>query len=642
MITKKGKNETFYINPITGKKISNVVQKAAIYKWTTNLHRSLFLKSTGRFLVGFFSFLLFLIAISGSILIIKRQGGIKQFFTKVINEDFKQYYHVVLGRLTLIPIIIITLTGVYLSLEKFSVLPETKINHTLDFSSISSDKKLPVEDFTIFKNIKLNEVKSIEFPFSDDIEDYYFLKLHNKELIVHQYSGKIISDKNFSWVHILSDWSLFLHTGRGTIVWSTILLLSCIAILYFMYSGFSMTLERKRKSFLPKNKFKKDTAEIIILVGSETGSTFNITSSLYESLISSNQSVFITSLNKYSSYKKAKHLIVLTSTYGEGEPPINAINFLSLLNEIKQPNKINYAVIGFGSLAYTDYCKFAINVNNALNTNDNFTASLPVYKINNQNFADFKNWGVQWSDKTNISLNLKQKLVKPKKQQAFLVVSKTELNIDNSFLIRLRPNKKLQFASGDLLAITPKEDNTERLYSVGKIGNDILLSIKKHELGICSNLLLNLNQNDILEGRIQKNTEFHFPKKSKNTILIANGTGISPFLGMLENTSETHLFWGGRTKESLKIYSPFLRNLNNDTIHISYSQEQDNQYIQDIVLKERDLITSTLKNKGTIMICGSVNMMNGVWAVLEEITLNQLNTPLNTFQKKNQIKTDCY
>ncbi len=642
VITKNGKNETFYINPITGKKISNVVPKATVYKWTTNLHRSLFLKSTGRFLVGFFSFLLFLIAVTGSILIIKRQGGITQFFTRVIKEDFKQYYHVIIGRFTLIPIILITLTGVYLSLDKFSVLPETNIKHTINLPIITSDKKVSIEEFSIFKNIQLGEVKSIEFPFSGDIEDYFFIKLKTKELIVHQYSGEIVSVENLSWLHILLDWSLLLHTGRGTIIWSIILLFSCVAILFFIYSGFAMTLERKRKSLLPKNKIEKHNAKIIILVGSETGSTFNFAKSLYNALILNNQSVFITHLNKYTGYKKAKHLLILTSTYGEGEPPVNATNFLTLVEDIPPQNAIEYSIIGFGSLAYPDYCKFAIAIDVALKKHTNFIATLPLIKINNQNFLDFKNWANQWSKKTAIDLQLKQEFVKPKKQQKFTLVDKTALNTDGSFLIRLKPTKKIRFTSGDLIAITPKKDTIERLYSVAKIDNDILLSIKKHEFGVCSNLLFNLEMNDILKGRLQKNKGFHFPKNSKNTILIANGTGITPFLGMLNSLSLTHLFWGGRTKASLKIYTPFLTNLASNNIHIAYSQEQKKQYVQDIVLKERNLIALTLKNNGTIMICGSVSMMNGVLKVLEEISLNQLDVPLSKFQKENKIKTDCY
>ena len=639
VITKKGKSETFYINPTTGKKIGLLEKKSPLFKWTTNLHRSLFLKSTGRFLVGFFSFLLFLITLTGSILIVKRQGGILQFFTKVVPENFKQYYHVIIGRYTLIPILIITLTGVYLSLEKFSLLPESKIKHTYNSASISSDKKIPVKDFSIFKKIKLSDVKSVEFPFSDDVEDYFFLKLKTKELIVHQYSGKIISAQNLSWTHILSDWSLFLHTGRGTIVWATILLFSCIAILFFIYSGFAMTLERKRKKSLPKNKFKKENADIIILVGSETGSTFNAATSLYKALISSNKSVFIDHLNNYTYYKKATQLIVLTATYGEGDPPINATNFLSLIKKIKQKKQLNFAVVGFGSLAYTQYCKFAIDVNNALKANKNFTCVLPLFKINNQNFTDFKNWGLQWSEKTNIKLHLKQPLFKTKKQHSFSVVSKTELNTDASFLIRLKSNKKIRFTSGDLLAITPKKDNIKRLYSVGKIDNDILLSIKKHDLGICSNLLLNLNKTENIQASIKPNKAFHFPKKNKEVILIANGTGIAPFLGMLNNSSKTHTFWGGRTSESFTMYKPYLQNTN---LNIAYSQEGKKQYVQDLISEETELITNVLKNNGTIMICGSIAMMNAVLKVLEKITLSELNTPIKKYQKNLQIKTDCY
>ncbi|MDG1730955.1 MAG: PepSY domain-containing protein [Polaribacter sp.] len=642
VITKNGKSETFYINPSTGKKIIDVIPKAPIYKWTTNLHRSLFLKSKGRFLVGFFSFLLFLIAVSGSILILKRQGGIIRFFKKVVNEDFKQYYHVIFGRLTLIPIIIITLTGVYLSLEKFSILPDNKIKHNFDFTSISSDKKILIEEFSIFKNIKLNEVKSIEFPFSDDIEDYFFLKLHSKELIIHQYSGEIISDKNLSWFSILSDWSLFLHTGRGTIIWSVILLLSCIAILFFIYSGFAMTLERIRKSSLPKNKFNKNKADIIILVGSESGSTFGFANSLFKSLITANQKVFIDHLNNYTSYKNATHLLILTSTYGNGEAPINANIFLKLIKKTSHKNNLFYSIIGFGSLAYADFCQFAIDIDNKLKEQENFTPYLPICKINNQSFSDFKNWGNQWSKKLNIELQLKEQLVKSKKQQTFTVIDKTKLNNDNSFLIRLKPTKKLRFSSGDLLSITPKEDNIERLYSIGKIENDILLSIKKHEFGVCSNLLLNLNKENILSARIQKNKEFHFLKKQKNTILIANGTGIAPFLGMLDSPIITHLFWGGRTKGSLKMYSPFLYALPKNNLHIAFSQEGNKKYVQDLILEKGKLITSTLKNNGTIMICGSIAMMNGVLKVIEKISLEKLDSPLSKFKKNNQIKTDCY
>ncbi|MFL0150162.1 PepSY-associated TM helix domain-containing protein, partial [Tenacibaculum maritimum] len=147
IINKDGKSESFYINPTTGKKMGNLIERNPIYKWVTNLHRSLFLKSTGRFIVGFISLLLFLIAITGTILIIKRQGGLLLFFKKIIKEKTHQYYHVILGKYTLIPIIIITVTGVYLSLEKFSLLPKTKTSYQISSDNSSILKKIPTSKF---------------------------------------------------------------------------------------------------------------------------------------------------------------------------------------------------------------------------------------------------------------------------------------------------------------------------------------------------------------------------------------------------------------------------------------------------------------------------------------------------------------
>ncbi|MFT7901227.1 PepSY domain-containing protein [Tenacibaculum ascidiaceicola] len=644
VVTKEGKSDTFYVNPTTGEKLGSIEKKKPIFQFATSLHRSLFLKSTGRFIVGFISFLLCLITVTGLVLIARRQGGFKQLFSKIVKENFEQYYHIIIGRYTLIPIIIITLTGVYLSLDRFSVLPKEKINHSYNFSSASSNKKIAVADFPTFKNTSLNEVKSVEFPFSEDEEDYFFMKLNDSEVLIHQYTGNIISKENLSLTSMLLNWSLLLHTGNGTIIWSVVLLLSSISILFFIYSGFAMTLKRTQKSSLPKNKTSKDKAEIIILIGSETNNTYPFASSLLNALIKNGKTVFIDILNNYTSYKSAKHLIILTSTYGEGEAPSNATKFIQLVQQTTTTNPINYSIVGFGSRAYPHFCQFAIDIDNKLQQLSNFKVLLPVYKINNQSFQDFKTWWHQWSKKTGIQFQLTQEVKKLKKQQIFTTVSKTELNNDDSFLVRLQPTKKLRFNSGDLLAITPKKDNIERLYSVGKIDNDIILSIKKHELGVCSNLLYQLEENEPLQANIKQNKDFYFPKKNKEVILIANGTGIAPFLGMLQhkNGTKAHLFWGGRTKESLKIYTPLLKNIEQNDIHIAYSQEQHKEYVQDLLFKKETTVSSVLQNGGTIMICGSIKMLKGVENALEQITSKRLNTSLNHFKKNNQIKTDCY
>lgn len=124
VLTEEGEALEGYFNPKTAEYLGKKIETSKFFQWTTNVPRSFFIKGTGRFLVGLCSFLLLLIAVSGSILILKRPRSFKKFFSRIVNDDFAQYWHVDLGRLSLIPILIITLTGVYLSLEKFDFLPK--------------------------------------------------------------------------------------------------------------------------------------------------------------------------------------------------------------------------------------------------------------------------------------------------------------------------------------------------------------------------------------------------------------------------------------------------------------------------------------------------------------------------------------
>ncbi len=641
LVTKSGTSKTAHLNPFTGEQIATTKRTHKVYAWATTLHRSLFLKSTGRFLVGFFSFLLALITLTGCVLIIKRQGGIQQFFGKVLKENAAQYYHITLGRVTFIPILIITLTGVYLSLEKFSLLPNTTIKHSYNFDTAASNQKIATSNIPVFKTTHLDQVKILEFPFSDDKEDYFFLKTKQNEFLIDQYTGDIISNQDIHWIARLTHWSLLLHTGRGSVLWPIILILSCLSLLYFMYSGFYMSLQRRKHDRLPKNKYRKDNAVFVILIGSETGSTNLFGNALYKALLHAGKKVYIEHLNAYDTYKSIEHLIILTATYGDGDPPANASKFIEKLQQKKQKRTVDYSVIGFGSLAYAHYCQFAIDIDIALQQLPNFRSRVPLYKINNQSFNDFKSWGLQFSNAMGLDLHLKETIRKIKHQQQFAITHKTAINKDDTYLIRLKPSKKTTFTSGDLLAIRPNEDTVERLYSIGKIDNDIVLSIKKHEFGICSNALFALEKGAQLTAKIKTNKAFHLPKK-KPVILIANGTGIAPFLGMTQqNTAQIHLFFGIRTQDSLKLYQPYLENIKNENLHIAYSQEQQ-QYVQDLIEKEVDLIADTLKNHGTIMICGSVVMMKSVLLAIEKITLQALHKPLNTFEKTKQIKTDCY
>ena len=248
IVTKQGDSKQVYVHPLTGEALGEPEEQHPIFKFSTNLHRSLFLKSIGRFFVGLFSFLLCLIAFTGLLLIIKRQGGLAKLFSKVQKDYFELRYHVILGRWFLIPIILIAATGVYLSAEKFSLLPTALVTHTMAEPEVDVDESVKASELTIFKTIKMAEVRTVNFPFSPFPEDFFEVALRKKELYVHQYTGDILSEQPYPFTFLASKMSFKLHTGQGSILWSLVLLLASCSILFFIYSGFTMWRNRIRNS----------------------------------------------------------------------------------------------------------------------------------------------------------------------------------------------------------------------------------------------------------------------------------------------------------------------------------------------------------------------------------------------------------
>ncbi|MWB96479.1 FAD-binding oxidoreductase [Flavobacterium sp. GA093] len=647
-IDQKDNDVHHYINPKTGEILGTPIKKSAFIQWITAFHRSLFLKDAGRFTVGFISFLLVLISISGFALIINRQRSLRNFFSKIVKEYLAQYYHVVLGRLALIPILIIALTGMYLTLEKFNFFLEKKAETEIKTEIAASQKGA---NLNIFKTTLLADVQKIEFPFSDDPEEFYIIKLKDKEIEVNQITGAVVSEKHYPMAVLLADLSLDLHTGRTNMVWASVLGIASLCILFFIYSGFAMTL--KRRSSRIKNKYKAEESNYILLVGSENGSSLRFANSIYKQLITNGKKAFLAELNNYTVYPKAEHFIVLASTHGLGDPPSNATKFISLLEKIEQQQKIKVSVVGFGSKAYPDFCGFAYEIDKFIQTKNWSERFLELQTVNDKSAAEFVNWVKLWSDKTEIPLATTPSLYNdvPKGLQKLMVLDKTILSdTDQTFLLTLRANMRTQYTSGDLLAIYPANDNLERLYSIGKHSGNIQLVVKLHPSGLGSGYLYHLAPGDIIKARIIKNEAFHFPKKASKVALISNGTGIAPFLGMIEQNkkkTETHLYCGFRQHtETILGYEKFADEMSQknylNSFHIAFSKEANHCYVMDLIQRDAAFFAALLQNNGVIMICGSLAMQQDVEKALDIICLEKMNKSLAVYKENAQLLTDCY
>lgn len=649
-IDNDGKDVSAYIDPRTGKVLGNALKQSEFFQWVTTLHRSLFLHELGRFFVGLTAFLLLLIASSGTVLIIQRQRGVKRFFKKIVRENFSQFYHVTLGRLLLIPILIITLSGTYLSLLRFKIIPEHKITHEVNFDLLKSSPPRKLSEIPLFKRTKIAEVQSIEFPFSEDVEDYFTLKLKDREVTVNQITGDVLTEHLYPTTVLMTNLSLDLHTGRASGIWAVVLGLASANILFFIYSGFAITL--KRISGRVKNKFKAQEATHIILVGSENGSTNRFATSLYKQLIKANVKCFVAELNAYESYSSAEHIIVFTATYGLGDAPSNASRFLKLLNTKPQNHKIRFSVLGFGSKSYPDFCQYAYEVNNAISQQDWAIPFVEIHTVNDKSPVDYNQWGTLWAQKValQVSLSIEDLAFQPKKLKSYTVVSKTQIaHEEGAFLIRLEPQSRTRFSSGDLLVIHPANDYRERLYSIGKLQKDVHLSVRLHEGGLGSQYLYNLKVGESIKAGIQLNPHFYFPKKANKVIMISNGTGIAPFLGMLADNKERiscHLYAGFRAASSFATYEHLIeQNLQSGQLtelNVAYSREAQKQYVKDLLLKDKEIVASTLQAGGVIMICGSLAMQKDLIELFEFICLEHHQKSVSFYQAHNQILMDCY
>lgn len=102
---------------------------------------------------------------------------------------------------------------------------------------------------------------------------------------------------------------------------------------------------------------------VTVLFGSQTGNAKHVAKDVAAALTAAGVTSKLVDMADYkpNQLKTEQALVIVTSTYGEGEPPENAVTLHEFVHGKKAPNLagLAYAVLGLGDTSYEFFCKTA-------------------------------------------------------------------------------------------------------------------------------------------------------------------------------------------------------------------------------------------------------------------------------------------
>ena len=650
------------LDPVTGQAISPH-EPSQLSRTMTNLHRALLMGDTGRVITGISALSMLVICVSGTILLATRMGGWAALL-RPSRGTVAQRLHCEVGRSAVVGLSLSALTGCYMALATFGVLPDGASAGASPRPTPSGGERLAVSRLAALQAIDPGNLRELTFPYGTDLTDTYTLTTSQGIGDIDASTGQLLMFVPHGLARQIHETISMLHTGKG--LWPLALLLGFSALgapVLAAAGGVIWWRRRRAVPRIPRNA-AAHLADTIILVGSEGNSTWGFAVTLHAALTRAGHRVHVAPMNNQArSYANGKRLLILTSTYGDGDAPASAKSFLRRLG---RTTPLPVAVLGFGDRSFPKFCKYAADVDTILQGRG-WPKIADTWLIDRQSAQDFAEWGAMLGAAIGTPLTLAHVAVRPK-TVALTLSQRVDYGAESQaptsifrFVApptprraglwqRLRGPRLPRFDAGDLLGVLAPGSDLPRFYSLASSSIDgvVEICVRKRPGGLCSSFLHDLQPGSTVEVFIRTNATFRPGGGRAPLILIGAGTGIGPLAGFIRHNHcrrPMHLYWGGRHPASDFLYEAemkhWLANKHLTRLVAAFSRVPGGAYVQDRLTSDAEELRNLIQHGARVMVCGGREMAGGVANALGAI-IQPLGLDLANLKSEGRYLEDIY
>ena len=627
------------IDPKSGQGIGSA-DPNPVQRWLVNLHRSLFLDDTGRMATAVAAAATLMLALTGTGLVLRRVGGVRFWFAR-LRGPLAGRLHVEIARVAVVGLMLSSLTALWMTASTFDLLPDKSAAVTTQ-AKVSGKTGIPLMAMKGLVQTPVAAFRQLSFPYAGDETDVYTLKTDRGTGTLDQGTGALLGWSDLTRWERVSETVYMLHTGKGASLLGLMLGVMALGVPVLGVTGGILWWARHRARPKLRNNVAASRADTVLLVGSEGGSTWGFAATLHRALTAAGRSVYMGPLSAFdpARYGKARLVLILTATYGNGDAPATAKGFLNTLSRAQTRPGLAMAVLGFGDRSYSRFCAFAEKIVEDA-TQKGWDMLMPFDTVDRQSTQDFARWGRALGTALGIPLVLEHKPVLPA-LHALTLVSRRDYGAAvqaptailrfavpaASIWQRLTGRGLARFQAGDLLGVCPQGSVVPRFYSIASNWHDgfVEIVVRKQTGGLCSGQLFALEPGQTAHAFVRRNPAFHAGRDRAPLILIGAGSGIGPLAGFIRANAThrpLHLFFGMRHPDSDFLYEEdliaWMAEGRLARLVTALSRGARPHYVQDALRGEATEVVRLVRDGARVMVCGGRDMANGVAEVLTDI-----------------------